>query len=176
MYEGTTNDADMTCSWKSWHEILREVLRLLLARQRKLTNIELLSCRSGVDHLITELAQNPNSFHEHATKLRITDVGKGSIPGVVTPLVRLRKIESLTLDFWMLWEDMDCTGDNELMDIYHHGTLLSQIFAPASHLKLAQRLALKELVLSAVDLTYMFTSMLFALEIPALNSQSDLLP
>ncbi|KAL8918211.1 MAG: hypothetical protein Q9208_007487 [Pyrenodesmia sp. 3 TL-2023] len=157
-------------SWRSWHEIPRKVLRLLWTRQRKLTNIELVWCKSGVDHLITELAQNPNSFHKHATKLRITDVGKGFIPGIVTPLLQRRKIESLTLDFWMLWENISCTGSDELKDIYHNGTLLSQIFAPVTHLKPAQRLALKELVLSAVDLTYNVNSMLSALETSALKT------
>ncbi|KAL8742948.1 MAG: hypothetical protein Q9184_008174 [Pyrenodesmia sp. 2 TL-2023] len=56
------------------------------------------------------------------------------------------------------------------MDIYHNGTLLRHIFAPASHLKPAQPLALKELVLSAVDLAYNVNFMLSALETSVLKT------
>lgn len=157
-------------SWLSWHEIPREVLRLLWTRQRKLTNIELVSCKSGVDHLITELAQDPNSFHEHATELRITDVGKGVVPGIVGPLLQRGKIQSLTLDFWTLWSSMYHKGNLELKEIYRDGVLLDQIFAPASHLKPALPLALEELVLSAVDLTNSVDAILAALNTSALKT------
>ncbi|KAL8900913.1 MAG: hypothetical protein Q9207_005459 [Kuettlingeria erythrocarpa] len=155
--------------WLSWHEIPREVLRLLWTRQRKLTNIKLVSCKNGVDHLITELAQNPNSFHEHATALRITDVGNGVISGIVGPLLRRRKIRSLTLDFWALWSNGNRTRNPELRKIYRDGVLLDQIFAPASYLKPGLPLALEELDLSAVNLMNGVGTMLAALYTSALK-------
>lgn len=146
------------------------MLRLLWTRQRKLTNIELVTCDKGVDSLVEEIGQDPTSFHEHATSLRITDVGTGTIPGIVTQLLQLRPINSLTLDFWLFRSNLEYQHPQYLDDVYDKGELIESVFAPSQDLKPTHSLKLKELVLHAIDLTHCVDVMLAALDTSVMKS------
>ncbi|KAL8719609.1 MAG: hypothetical protein Q9225_003410 [Loekoesia sp. 1 TL-2023] len=165
--------------WNSWHSIPTEVLRLLWSRQRKLTNVELITSAENLDKLAAAVGVSKNqgkeyTFHQHATSLRITDVGQGTIPLIALQLLQCRpKIDTLTLDFWAVRLHLEHGHHDDfhknLANAYNKGLLLKEIFAPPSYLRPPHRLALKELHLHAVDLRRSCRLLLTALDTTVLK-------
>lgn len=141
-----------------------EVLRLLRKRQHKLTNIELVPCSKPLDERIVELDLGSNPFHQHATELRIADVGRGVLPAAALHILKERpQITTLTLDFRSIKCNLDNIGGdlfdddgtplNHLTKAYHED-LLKELFRPSKQLQRAVPLAVTTLHLHCVDLWY----------------------
>lgn len=151
-------------SWDSWHQIPPEVLRLLWKRQHKLTNIELLPCSKPVDQLIVELDLGSNHFYQHATELRIADVGWGILPAAALHILKERpQITTLKLDFRSIMCQIDITANDlfgdrgtpldHLAKAYRED-LLKALFRPPKQLGWAVPLTIMTLHLHCVELRY----------------------
>ncbi|KAL9007521.1 MAG: hypothetical protein Q9173_007232 [Seirophora scorigena] len=159
--------------WASWHQIPKEMLRLLWTRQRKLNHIEFVPCEQGSENLFKDTGLDLHSFYEHATSLSIKDVWNGTIPDLATRFLHLRSIDSLTLDFYLLRLRIHVESNARLEKKHHDGVLLKELLAPPSHLApysaSAHPLLLKNLALYAVDLTNCAENLIRALDTRALK-------
>ncbi|KAL8955541.1 MAG: hypothetical protein Q9193_006651, partial [Seirophora villosa] len=159
--------------WASWHQVPKEMLRLLWTRQRKLTHINFDPCEQGSDDLFKETGLDLRSFYEHATHLSIRDVWDGIIPDLATSILHLRSIKTLILDFYLLRFRLSVEPNEKLKRKYHDGVLLKELFPRpsylASNLASAQPLPLKSLFLYAVDLTNCADHLIRALDTRALK-------
>ncbi|KAL8935397.1 MAG: hypothetical protein Q9216_005444 [Gyalolechia sp. 2 TL-2023] len=141
--------------WDSWHTVPTQLLRILLTRQRKLTNVELIESHQSLDKLAAVISGSNESKEEYTlhpcvNSLRIADVRDGSVPLIALQLLQSRpKIDILMLTFWniMLNADYHANHRNAPSD-----GLLKKLMAPPAHLRPPHRLAIKELHLDFVDL------------------------
>ncbi|KAL9626408.1 MAG: hypothetical protein Q9204_007329 [Flavoplaca sp. TL-2023a] len=158
-------------NWNSCHELPQEILRLLWKRQRKLTNIELVQCNRPLDELVNEFDLDNSPFYQHATELRIADVGQGVLPTTALRILKERpQISTLTLDFGSIIRRLRTTRDafdgdwtrwNQLTKAYHC-TLLKELFGSPKQVRLAAPLAISTLHLHCLDLwhsPYMLSSL-----------------
>lgn len=131
-----------------------------------------MTCKRGIDNLVKDIGQDLESFHEHATRLRITNLRETEIPGTVAHILQSRRINSLTLDFWDDRVHADRTHNavpTSFGQEMRRNVLLSGLFSPAHPLKQPYRLALKELHLQAVNLRHNCSSMLATLDTTVLE-------
>lgn len=160
-------------SWASWHQVPKEMLRLLWTRQRKLNHINFDPCEQGNDKLFKETGLDLRSFYEHATSLSIKDVWDGTIPDLATSILHLRSITTLIVDFCLLRLRLGEESNEKLERKYHDGVLLKELFPRPSYLApylaSAQPLPLKNLFLHAMDLTNCADHLIRALDTRALK-------
>ncbi|KAL8750589.1 MAG: hypothetical protein Q9199_006966 [Rusavskia elegans] len=176
-------------NWDSWHTMPQEVLRLLWKRQHRLTNIEMVPCTKPVDELIDELGLGDKSFHEHATELRIADVGRGTTPAAALRVLKERRsqINTLTLDFRSIKDSIEVIAHERSIDddpqlrrpkmAYLESlrnasreNLLKELFRPSKQYQPALPLALVTLHLHSVDLWYGPRYLLTGLELKLLRN------
>ncbi|KAL8779983.1 MAG: hypothetical protein Q9213_006672 [Squamulea squamosa] len=149
-------------NWDSWHQMPREILRLLWKRQHRLTNIELLRCNKPLDEVIDDFGVGDNSFYGHATELRIADMDWGTVLTSALHVLKERpQIHTLELDFWSIRSNVDVVDDGlgnhvnadsiELARAYYEN-LLKELFRPSKQLERASPLAITTLYLHCVDL------------------------
>ncbi|KAL8678314.1 MAG: hypothetical protein Q9186_005334 [Xanthomendoza sp. 1 TL-2023] len=150
--------------WDSWHQVPAKVLLLLWNRQRRLTNLELVSSSISLDEITHEIGLDGASFRQHITDLRIADVRHGKMPAVALQILREpNRIDALTLEFWAIerkveaFEDADNDHDTvkaakaRLRSAFETG-LLKGLFGTPKQPTLAQCLLLKTLKLHGVNL------------------------